>query len=51
MTPRKIYVASSWCNEYYSEVVAKLWKAGHEVYDTVEQSLRILIAEQLWMKL
>lgn len=28
-----IYVASSWRNEYYPEVVAKLREAGHEVYD------------------
>ena len=30
---RKIYVASSWRNEYYPEVVARLREAGHEVYD------------------
>jgi hypothetical protein len=30
---RKIYVASSWRNEYYPEVVAKLREAGHDVYD------------------
>ena len=30
---RKIYVASSWRNGYYPEVVAKLREAGHEVYD------------------
>ena len=30
---RKIYVASSWRNEYYLEVVARLREAGHEVYD------------------
>lgn len=29
----KIYVASSWRNTYYPEVVAKLREAGHEVYD------------------
>ena len=29
----KIYVASSWRNQYYPEVVAKLRDAGHEVYD------------------
>ena len=29
----KIYVASSWRNQYYPEVVAKLREAGHEVYD------------------
>lgn len=29
----KIYVASSWRNKYQPEVVAALWKAGHEVYD------------------
>ena len=29
----KIYVASSWRNEYYPEVVARLREAGHEVYD------------------
>ena len=30
---RKIYVASSWRNGYYPEVVEKLREAGHEVYD------------------
>lgn len=29
----KIYVASSWRNTYYPEVVARLRAAGHEVYD------------------
>jgi len=29
----RIYVASSWRNEYYPEVVARLREAGHEVYD------------------
>ena len=29
----KIYVASSWRNQYYPEVVAKLREAGHDVYD------------------
>ena len=29
----KIYVASSWRNKYYPEVVAALREAGHEVYD------------------
>ena len=33
MTPHRIYVASSWRNEFYPEVVAKLREAGHEVYD------------------
>ena len=33
MSKRKIYVASSWRNEYYPEVVAKLREAGHDVYD------------------
>ena len=33
MMKRKIYVASSWRNEYYPEVVAKLREAGHDVYD------------------
>lgn len=33
MNKRKIYVASSWRNEYYPEVVAKLREAGHDVYD------------------
>ena len=28
---RKIYVASSWRNEYYPEVVEKLKEAGHDV--------------------
>ena len=30
---RRIYVASSWRNEYYPKVVAKLREAGHDVYD------------------
>lgn len=29
----KIYVASSWRNTYYSDVVSRLKEAGHEVYD------------------
>lgn len=29
----KIYVASSWRNEYYPEVVERLREAGHDVYD------------------
>ena len=29
----KVYVASSWRNEYYPDVVEKLRKAGHDVYD------------------
>lgn len=29
----KIYVASSWRNQYFPEVVAALRAAGHEVYD------------------
>lgn len=29
----KIYVASSWRNEFYTEVVQTLREAGHEVYD------------------
>lgn len=29
----KIYVASSWRNQYYPEVVTLLRQAGHEVYD------------------
>ena len=33
MTLKKIYVASSWGNEFYPEVVEKLREAGHEVYD------------------
>ena len=33
MLKRKIYVASSWRNEFYPEVVEKLREAGHEVYD------------------
>ena len=28
-----IYIASSWRNGYYPEVVTKLREAGHEVYD------------------
>ena len=33
MKRRKIYVASSWRNEYYPMVVTKLREAGHDVYD------------------
>ena len=33
MATHKIYVASSWRNEYYPEVVTKLRDAGHDVYD------------------
>jgi hypothetical protein len=29
----KIYVASSWRNQYYPEVVERLRTAGHQVYD------------------
>ncbi|MBQ6243138.1 MAG: hypothetical protein IJK55_00290 [Bacteroidales bacterium] len=29
----KIYVASSWRNQYYPEVVKSLREAGHDVYD------------------
>lgn len=29
----RIYVASSWRNKYYSEVVVRLREAGNEVYD------------------
>lgn len=29
----RIYVASSWRNEYYPEVVVRLREVGHEVYD------------------
>ena len=29
----RIYVASSWRNKYYPEVVARLREVGHEVYD------------------
>lgn len=29
----KVYVASSWRNQYYPEVVKALRDAGHEVYD------------------
>ena len=29
----KIYVASSWRNKYYPEVVTRLREAGHQVYD------------------
>ena len=29
----KIYVASSWRNKYYPEVVQSLREAGHDVYD------------------
>jgi hypothetical protein len=33
MIQRKIYVASSWRNTFYHEVVARLREAGHDVYD------------------
>lgn len=33
MAKHKIYVASSWRNEYYPSVVEALRKAGYEVYD------------------
>ncbi len=33
MTTHKIYVASSWRNVYYEDVVKALREAGHEVYD------------------
>ena len=33
MGKHHIYVASSWRNDYYPKVVAKLREAGHEVYD------------------
>lgn len=33
MIRRKIYVASSWRNEHYAEVVEKLREAGFDVYD------------------
>jgi len=33
MVKHKIYVASSWRNEYYPEVVKVLREAGHDVYD------------------
>ena len=35
----KVYVASSWRNEVYPEVVRALRKAGHEVYDFRHQSV------------
>ncbi|MEE1080897.1 MAG: hypothetical protein U0L19_07250 [Bacteroidales bacterium] len=33
MAKHKIYVASSWRNEFYPEVVETLREAGHDVYD------------------
>ena len=33
MAKHKIYVASSWRNEFYPEVVDALREAGHDVYD------------------
>lgn len=33
MGKHHIYVASSWRNVYYPDVVAKLREAGHDVYD------------------
>jgi hypothetical protein len=29
----KLYIASSWRNEYYPDVVKTLCEEGHEVYD------------------
>ena len=29
----KIYIASSWRNQYYPDVVTRLREAGHDVYD------------------
>ena len=29
----KVYVASSWRNQHYTDVVNRLREAGHEVYD------------------
>ena len=29
----KIYVASSWRNQYYEEVISSLRESGHDVYD------------------
>ena len=29
----RVYVASSWRNQYFPEVVKRLREAGHEVYD------------------
>ena len=42
MMRRKIYVASSWRNGYYPEVVEKLREAGHEVYDLTCLDIRRL---------
>ena len=39
MNTKHIYVASSWRNEYYPEVVKALREAGHEVYDSIEELL------------
>ena len=36
---RKIYVASSWRNGYYTEVVDKLREAGQEAGETPEEAL------------
>lgn len=33
ISTKSIYVASSWRNEYYTEVVLKLREAGFDVYD------------------
>lgn len=33
MAKHRIYVASSWRNEYYPDVVRALRNAGHDVYD------------------
>ena len=35
----KVYVASSWNNEVYPEVVKALRRAGHDVYDFRHQGI------------
>lgn len=36
-----LYIASSWRNTYYPEVVTALRAAGHEVYEFKKDALRV----------
>ncbi len=41
----KVYIASSWRNEYQPTVVARLREAGHDVYDfRAATSFRIVMS-------
>ena len=51
LTPRKIYVASSWRNTFYPEVVARLREAGHDVYDFRMMSMTSAILHRVTLGL